>query len=284
MHLKISHTTRYRYDEPVDHGLQRLRLIPRSGMSQTVRTWKVSPLGATVEAEYDDHYGNRVMLLNIDPDSSMLEIRVTGEIDTVDNTGVLGPHRGHLPLWVYRRDTALTAPGEGIGAMAEGFGDHDGNDLSLLHALSAKIGESVEYRSGTTTVTTTAEGALENGSGVCQDQTHIFLAAARHLGYPVRYISGYLKMNDRVEQDAGHAWAEAHVEGLGWVGFDISNAISPDTGYVRVATGLDYDDAAPIRGMRRGAGLEKMSVELRVAPGSSQSQSQSGQGQQQQSS
>jgi len=278
MHLKISHITRYRYDEPVDHGLQRLRLIPRSGMSQTVRTWKVSPLGATVEAEYDDHYGNRVMLLNIDPDSSMLEIRVTGEIDTVDNTGVLGPHRGHLPLWVYRRDTPLTARGEGIVAMAESFRGHNGTDLSLLHALSARIGETVEYRAGTTTVTTTAEGALENGSGVCQDQTHIFLAAARHLGYPVRYISGYLKMNDRIEQDAGHAWAEAHVDGLGWVGFDISNAISPDDRYVRVATGLDYREAAPISGLSFGSAGESLDVTIQVQqqnPGQSQSQSQS---------
>jgi len=278
MRLKISHTTRYRYDTPVAHGLQRLRLTPRSGQSQTVRGWDVTPVGATVEAEYDDHYGNRVMLLNIDADRHMLEIGVTGEVDTVDNTGVLGPHRDHLPLWVYRRDTALTAPGEGIGAMAEGFGDHDGNDLSLLHALSAKIGESVEYRSGTTTVTTTAEGALENGSGVCQDQTHIFLAAARRLGYPARYVSGYLMMDDRIDQDAGHAWAEAHVEGLGWVGFDISNAMSPDDRYVRVATGLDYREAAPISGLSFGSTGESLDVTIRVErqnPGQSQSQSQS---------
>lgn len=278
MRLKISHTTRYRYDTPVGHGLQRLRLIPRSGLSQTVNGWGVSTLGATVEAEYDDHYGNRVMLLNIDPDSRMLEIGVEGEIETIDRTGVLGPHRGHLPLWVYRRDTALTAPGEGIAALVEGFRDHGDSDLSLLHALSARIGETVAYRTGATTVTTTAEGALENGAGVCQDQTHIFLAAARAMGYPARYVSGYLMMNDRVEQEAGHAWAEAHVEGLGWVGFDVSNAMSPDDRYVRVATGLDYREAAPISGLSFGSAGESLDVAIKVqqqGAGQSQSQSQS---------
>lgn len=84
------------------------------------------------------------------------------------------------------------------------------------------------------------------------------------MGIPARYVSGYLMMDDRIEQDAGHAWAEAHVEGLGWVGFDISNGISPDARYVRVATGRDYSDAAPITGIRYGARDEAMHVKLAV--------------------
>jgi hypothetical protein len=83
---------------------------------------------------------------------------------------------------------------------------------------------------------------------------HIFVAAARSMGYPARYVSGYLMMNDRVHQDASHAWAEAHVDGVGWVGFDVSNGISPDARYVRVATGLDYREAAPVSGLRFGRG------------------------------
>jgi len=99
---------------------------------------------------------------------------------------------------------------------------------------------------------------------VCQDHAHIFITLARMLGYPARYVSGYLMMNDRVEQDATHAWAEAHIAGLGWVGFDVSNAISPDERYVRVATGLDYREAAPISGLLVGAGTEEMAVTLQV--------------------
>jgi transglutaminase-like putative cysteine protease len=85
------------------------------------------------------------------------------------------------------------------------------------------------------------------------------------MGYPARYVSGYLMMNDRVHQDASHAWAEAHVDGVGWVGFDVSNGISPDARYVRVATGLDYREAAPISGLRFGAMVEKrLSIDIQV--------------------
>jgi len=77
---------------------------------------------------------------------------------------------------------------------------------------------------------------MSAGQGVCQDHTHIFISAARELGYPARYISGYLMMNDRIDQEASHAWAEAYVEGLGWVGFDVSNGISPDERYVQSAS------------------------------------------------
>ena len=130
--------------------------------------------------------------------------------------------------------------------------------------MSAKILDAVAYQTGTSETETTAEDAMTSGNGVCQDHTHIFVSAARLLGYPARYVSGYLMMNDRVEQDATHAWAEAHVEGLGWVGFDISNQISPDERYVPMATGLDYREAAPISGMRVGGNTESMSVSVHV--------------------
>ena len=124
--------------------------------------------------------------------------------------------------------------------------------------------DAIQYEPGWTDVDTKAEDALERGHGVCQDHAHVFIAAARLLGYPARYAGGYLMMNDRIHQDAGHAWAEVYVEGLGWVGFDISNAISPDSRYVRVATGLDYREAAPVSGMRFGAASESLDVSIQV--------------------
>ena len=105
---------------------------------------------------------------------------------------------------------------------------------------------------------------MEQGGGVCQDHAHIFIAAARMLDIPARYVSGYLMMNDRIEQEATHAWAEAYVQNLGWVGFDISNQISPDTRYVRVATGRDYRDTAPITGISFGAVEEDLHVDLAI--------------------
>ena len=102
------------------------------------------------------------------------------------------------------------------------------------------------------------------GSGVCQDHAHIFIGIARALDIPARYVSGYLMMDDRIDQEATHAWAEAHVEHLGWVGFDISNGISPDQRYVRLATGRDYRDAAPITGISIGATTRELSVQVAV--------------------
>ncbi|WP_335337308.1 transglutaminase family protein [Celeribacter marinus] len=92
----------------------------------------------------------------------------------------------------------------------------------------------------------------------------IFIAALRHAGMASRYVSGYLMMDDRVDQDATHAWAEAHIEGFGWVGFDVSNGISPDERYVKLAVGRDSIDAAPVSGIRMGNARESMSVTLLV--------------------
>ena len=139
------------------------------------------------------------------------------------------------------------------------------NDLDTCHALSSAIREAVAYEVGGSETEWTAEEALKAGKGVCQDHSHVFIACAREMDIPARYVSGYLKMDDRDEQDATHAWAEAHVPDLGWVGFDVSNAISPDMRYVRVATGLDYDEVAPVSGTRFGGAGEKLSVEIEVA-------------------
>jgi transglutaminase-like putative cysteine protease len=132
----------------------------------------------------------------------------------------------------------------------------------------------VDYRPGTSDTETTAEQALEKKSGVCQDHAHIFIAAARALNIPARYVSGYLMMEGKNEQAATHAWAEAHVPSLGWVGFDPANDVCPDERYVRIATGLCYRDAAPVSGMRVGGPGESLTVKVTVASqGQSQSQS-----------
>src|SRR3546814_17030438 len=97
----------------------------------------------------------------------------------------------------------------------------------------------ISWRTGVTDADTTAEQALGGAGGVCQDHAHIFVAAMRHLGHPARYVSGYLMMNDRTRQDATHAWAEAHFDHIGWIGFDISTGHSPDQRYIRVAPRSD---------------------------------------------
>ena len=128
----------------------------------------------------------------------------------------------------------------------------------------AAVRAAVIWEPGRTHVGSTAEEAVQAGHGVCQDHAHVFVACARAMGVPARYVSGYLAMEERTEQQAMHAWAEAFVPDLGWVGFDPPNGVCPDLSHVRVATGLDYRDAAPVSGLRFGAGGEELTVSVAV--------------------
>lgn len=273
MRLKINHTTEYLYEEVVPYSLQRLRLTPLSGPMQTVLNWDVAVEGATVETRYDDHFGNRIELVESEGPSRAVKVTASGEVETKDKAGVFGAHIGNAPLWLFMRDTPLTKPGKLIREIARQ--SSGSTELERLHELMALIHLEVEYQTGSTGTETTAEQALEAGKGVCQDHAHIFIAASRLLGHPARYVSGYLMMEGVEEQVATHAWGEAHLPGLGWVGFDAANKICPDERYVRIATGLSYRDCAPVSGMRVGVSGERLSVSVTVHESQSQSQSQS---------
>ncbi|MFW5655226.1 MAG: transglutaminase family protein [Roseicyclus sp.] len=264
MRLKILHTTTYHFDAAVPYGLQQLRLIPKTRAGQVVRAWAMQIEGGRLQTEFNDHHQNRVSLISFDPDATSIVVRCEGEVENADLHGVIGKHGGFAPLWFFRRSTELTRAGPAVRRLAKGLREEEEEDIPRLHALSARILAEIPYEIGATHAATSAEEAIEKGKGVCQDHSHIFIAAARALGYPARYVSGYLMMDDRVHQDASHAWAEAHVEGVGWVGFDVSNGISPDTRYVRVATGLDYREAAPVSGLRFGSGGEALSIDIQV--------------------
>jgi transglutaminase-like putative cysteine protease len=280
MRLTISHRTSYHYDAPVGYALQQLRLRPKDRPGQTVKDWKTIITGGAQELEFDDEHMNHVQLVALDPEATDVVIEVSGIVEVEDRAGVVGEQSGFVPLWLFSRATPLTKPGPALRRLAREVSATEGQ-LAMAHALMAAIADQVKYLPGSTGTATTAEEVLTTGQGVCQDHAHVFVATARLLGLPARYVSGYLMMPDRTEQDATHAWAEAHVENLGWVGFDVSNRQSPDDRYVRVATGLDYAGAAPIRGMRYGQGDERLHVAVSVATGQGQSQSQ-GTGQEQQ--
>ena len=263
MKLKIRHTTRYDFDAPVPFGLQQLRKTPKSFRNQKVESWHTSVDGGQKELSFEDYHRNTVELISFAPGTTHIVLTSEGVVDLTDNAGVVGAHEGCAPLWLFQRETEQTKPGKGVRDLVRALPDAD--DLGRLHALSSLIKDQVSYEVGASQPDWSAEDALAAGAGVCQDHSHIFLSCVRHMGLPARYVSGYLMMDDRIEQDATHAWAEAHVPGLGWVGFDVSNGISPDGRYVRVATGLDYAQAAPVRGSRFGAAGEQLTVQLEVA-------------------
>jgi transglutaminase-like putative cysteine protease len=264
MRLAIRHSTRYRFAEPVAHGVQRIRLTPKETQGQRILDWTMEFTGAREELAYDDQNHNHVTFVAVDEGAEEVMIACRGTVETEDKAGVIGRHAGHLPLWSFLCQTDLTRPGPRIRQLLGSIERSKDGPLPTLHNLSNAIRERIAYETGHTSVDTTAEEAAAAGFGVCQDHAHVFITAARMLDVPARYVSGYLMMNDRVDQEATHAWAEAWVEGLGWVGFDISNGISPDPRYVRVATGRDYRDAAPIAGISFGAVTEDLHVELAV--------------------
>lgn len=263
MLLTIRHTTRYSFEEPVSFGLQQLRKTPKSRHPQQVIDWETRITGGQKQVEYTDHHQNTVELVALDRGTQELEITSEGRVELGESNGVVGRHIGPAPLWLYQRVTPRTRAGQGVRALLRGL--PEASDLERAHALMREVAEAVTFEVGASEPSWTAEEALEAGRGVCQDHTHVFIACAREMGLPARYVSGYLLLDDRIDQDAMHAWAEGHIPGLGWVGFDCANGISPDQRYVRVATGLDYRDAAPVRGTRQGGAEESLNVAIEVA-------------------
>lgn len=265
MRLFVEHITRYHYDAPVRYALQQLKLTPKDRPGQQhIVNWAIDIEGGERQLHYTDHHGNGVDLIAVEGGARELAIRCHGEVELESWDGVIGAHRGAMPLWTFLRPTALTRAGRHVRALTAQLGRDHASDIQRAHALSALIIDRLAYQIGVTDADTSAEQALGGEGGVCQDHAHIFIAAMRHLGHPARYVSGYLMMNDRTQQDATHAWAEAHFDHIGWIGFDVSNGHSPDQRYIRVATGLDYRDAAPVRGMRYGAAQENLVVQLQV--------------------
>ncbi len=154
------------------------------------------------------------------------------------------------------------------------FDEAGGNTLDFLHALMMQVGDHLTFETGATHVATPASEAFKLKRGVCQDFAHIFSACARSAGVPTRFVSGHFYSTDgKPPKEGGHAWTEAFVPKLGWVGFDPANAICTTDAHARVAIGLDYLGAAPVRGTYYGGGGETMEVAVKVDQAGRQSQS-----------
>lgn len=263
MRIKIAHETRYRYEQPVRSLIQVLRLTPRGHGGQHVLSWRIEPgIDGRLRAE-EDGFGNIVHVFSADGPVSEMTIAVTGEVETLDTAGVVGDAVERAPDAIYLRGTALTEADADLRELAESV-RVEGNVLGTLHALLAAVHDGMAFELGPTDVHTPAAEAWALKRGVCPDLTHIFITAARTLDIPARYVSGYVFKEGAAEQEAGHAWAEAKVPGLGWVGFDPAFGMCPTDTHVRVAIGLDYLGAAPVRGSRRGGAGEALDVRLRV--------------------
>ncbi len=261
--FKIDHITKYNFSEAPVHSVQRLNLTPVRSESQNVQNWQVTIEGGEIILSSRDHHGNLFHLAAQQTKTSEIRISASGEVKTTDNFGVVGPHDNLLPLQLFRHETRLCKFGPHIRQIEAALPKKT-DELAFLHETSAVILGAVKYEKAQTTVETDAENAAALGAGVCQDHVHIFLTLVRRQGLAARYVSGYLVEPSSSGHQATHAWAEAYIDGLGWVGFDISNGISPNENYVKLATGFDYADAQPVSGMRYGEGTEEMSTVVSV--------------------
>lgn len=266
MRITINHETRYDYAAPVRSVSQVLRLRPRSHDGQHVVHWRLDVDVDSRIRDGEDAFGNCVQYLSADGPFQSLALNVHGVVETVETEGVLSERHEPLPPEAFLRSTPLTTTDSAIVAFAEDTTAGRSDRLGRLHALLAAIHREMSFEVSSTNVGTSAIEAFASKRGVCQDLSHVFIACARHLGIPARYVSGHLARADGVvEQEASHAWAEALVEGLGWIGFDPANGICPSERHVRVACGFDYVACAPVRGTRLGGGEEQLSVRLSVA-------------------
>jgi transglutaminase-like putative cysteine protease len=179
-----------------------------------------------------------------------------------------------FPPSLYLRETPLTAPDAAVAAFAEETSrSAHGDPLATLHEFTTRIYDEFDFDPDPNKPAMTAIESFAQKRGVCQDYAQIFIASARHLGIPARYVSGYfLRVDGVTAQEAGHAWAEAYLPKLGWVAFDPANGISATAAHIRVAIGLDSLAAAPVRGTRTGGEGEKLSVAVHVDQAGRQSQ------------
>ena len=273
MRLKVNHATRYKFDPPMRGLVQSLRLWPSVFEGQTVIDWSVTVEGAEIGAAFRDGAGDKIATATTLTPVSEAVVLVQGEIETVDLTGVVKGHREKVPPLAYLRPTHATEPDADLRALAENAVDGIAPDAELdrAHALARAIRDAITYSPGTTDATTTASEALSQGHGVCQDHAHALIGAAIAVDMPARYVVGYLNtMGEYVGAEASHAWAEIHVHGLGWVGFDAANGVSPDANYIRIGSGYDATDAALIRGIAQGMGAEALDVDVSVVESAQQ--------------
>ena len=275
MRIRIAHHTTYRYEKPATGVIQMLRLTPRNHDGQYVINWHIDVSADCRLDQHEDAFGNICHAFTADGPFSELTVSVEGEVETRNTDGLVTGAIERFPPSLFLRETPLTKADDTIAGFAASARDTAGDDsLKLLHGLLEQLNQDITFDPDPTHAATTASEAFALKRGVCQDLTHIFIAAARSIGIPARYISGHFHRNDGVlEQDAGHAWAEAFVPDLGWVAFDAANGICATDAHVRIAAGLDYLGAAPVRGTRYGGSGETLAVNVHVNQTQRQSQS-----------
>jgi transglutaminase-like putative cysteine protease len=274
MLIRVSHLTSYHYDAPASSVIQILRVTPRNHDGQFVMNWRIDISADCRLEKHEDAFGNITHAFTAEGPFDTLRVLLEGQLETRDTQGIVRGAVERFPPSLFLRDTALTEQNAAILAFAaETKAETGDNVLKVLHLMLARLHKELQCQSAQSYAMTAAADAFAARRGGSHDFAHIFIAAARSLNIPARYIAGYLRGDGGGDGGQSHAWAEAFVPGLGWVAFDAANGICATDAHVRLAVGLDYLGAAPVRGTRYGGGEETRTVKVQVDQAGGQVQS-----------
>ncbi len=258
MLITIRHKLKIGFDKPAARVLLHLLMTPQTGPSQRIAKWSLAVEGATHEVPLTDGFGNKVLFAALTGVEAPIEITASGIIETRGGNGVLGWPTGEPVPWLYHRMTAATRVPVSVWGKFRGEASQRDGQLGVLHGLMARINEmhAADQAGGQNQSQSSDSGAQSQLQGEAEGDaerrsavafTESFVGAARGLGIPARFVSGYLLSDEAGIESGPHAWAEAYVEGLGWVGFDAMLDMCPTGRHVRVAVGLDAETAAAVR-------------------------------------
>jgi transglutaminase-like putative cysteine protease len=256
--LAVAHRTVLTYELPIAETHMEVRLRPRVGAGQVVERFELAIEPRSAVRSYRDGFGNHVHYFNHVPGHDRVAVVAESVVST--SAGQPDLEDREFPHdFLQFRGPVQDSPG--VRDLARRF--EDGDVEQRLEALVVHINREFEYQPHTTTVFTAVDEVLRRRAGVCQDFAHLFIAVARCMGLPARYVSGYIHSGvGHVGEGASHAWAEVLVPGAGWVGYDPTNPVRALERHLRVAVGRDYQDVAPTRGTYLGAAREEMTVSV----------------------
>ena len=281
MFYRIRHLTQFRYDSPVSESLMELRMHPRTEGRQRCLSFDLAVDPRAQIFTYRDYLGNSIHHFDVPRRHLQLRIVTESLLEVQDQPSL--PLRLEPSAWAELDQLAAAGdygemlmpsqfalPTDALLGLARDLAiERRADPLSLLRELNSAMHDWFDYVPKATHVDSPIDQAIENRQGVCQDFAHIMIALVRHVKIPCRYVSGYLCPRpdkvDRSVEGATHAWVEALLPGLGWVGFDPTNDLVTDDRHIRTAVGRDYADVPPTRGIFKGKARSELTVMVHVA-------------------
>lgn len=272
MRLAISHLVTCRFTGTASGAMQTLRMEPRGLAGQFVERWRIDVSADCLLKPVNDPYGNTTYSFAVTGPLETVTVQASGTVSTEDTVGVVKGLSERLPHALYLRDTALTRPTDAIRAIAATIATAGATPLERLHALMHHLADTLDITASTVPAAPcrhvalpSAGAALAAGRADDIDAAHIFVAAARALALPARLVTGYVLDPDRPQPAAAVAvWAEAWVDAIGWIGFDVPRRTCPTETHVRLAAGPDLHDAQPLRLAAYGADLAEVTTAITV--------------------